>query len=470
MFMGGNQGIPSFGDLSWKQPCRLGTVVALPANTRVGNVLTANANGALGMIDGQAPAVGDRILVILEATNANNGIYSVTSLGDATHPWVMTRATDTNTIGKAPRGTAVEVLAGTLLNGTLWVAFGAWVLNSTGPDWATNALAVTGGPDGRARLTALRTGGSATLSLVPDGSGVWLIEAKGNADTFDELTVTNNGGKVAVQLGAVGGAAAPDVGLSRPAAKTLQIDDTTGAALTLVDLKGAPVNGKAPVVNVYAAGTTWVRTANFQYLDIELVGGGGQGGGAPAVNTAGDGRVAAGGGAGGYARKIVKPGDFTGDLTIVVGAGGSTGGAGAAGQSGGQSNVQATGLTTIIANGGAGANASAAERVIPTSDGGYGVGGTASGGDENIPGNSGGVGLITSSMQDGGKGGASLLGPGGDGFHTTTTTATSGAGHAPAGGWGGGGGGASGAGTSNVARAGGAGAAGVVIVREFYGP
>ncbi len=78
---------------------RLTTAAALPANTYnngaagVGATLTANANGALS-VDGVAVAAADRVLIINEATPANNGAYVVTQTGSAGTPYILTRATD----------------------------------------------------------------------------------------------------------------------------------------------------------------------------------------------------------------------------------------------------------------------------------------------------------------------------------------------------------------------------------------
>jgi hypothetical protein len=81
-------------DAQWKASCDLATTGALAANTRTGDVLLANANGALGNIDGVLATVGMRILVKNEATGANNGIYVVDSVGGAGAKWQMTRADD----------------------------------------------------------------------------------------------------------------------------------------------------------------------------------------------------------------------------------------------------------------------------------------------------------------------------------------------------------------------------------------
>jgi hypothetical protein len=82
----------------------LATTAALPANTYnngtsgVGATLTGNANGALS-VDSTLTIVAERILVKNEAAGANNGVYVVTQVGSAGTPYILTRATDFNTVG-----------------------------------------------------------------------------------------------------------------------------------------------------------------------------------------------------------------------------------------------------------------------------------------------------------------------------------------------------------------------------------
>lgn len=102
------------GALDWKNSVRAATTGALAANTRTGNVLTADANGALGAIDGVTLVVGDRLLVKNEATGANNGLYTVTSLGSGGTKWSLTRATDADTSAEVTSGMLVPVEAGTV--------------------------------------------------------------------------------------------------------------------------------------------------------------------------------------------------------------------------------------------------------------------------------------------------------------------------------------------------------------------
>jgi len=86
--------------LDVKASVRAATTAALPAVTYnngtqgVGATLTADANGALPTIDGATLAQGDRVLVKNQATQTQNGIYVVTTVGDGSTPFVLTRATD----------------------------------------------------------------------------------------------------------------------------------------------------------------------------------------------------------------------------------------------------------------------------------------------------------------------------------------------------------------------------------------
>jgi hypothetical protein len=116
--------------INFHQACRLATTTALPANTYnngssgVGATLTASANGALS-VDGVAVAVANRILVKNQATQANNGVYTVTQTGSAGAPYILTRATDFDTSGtgvdQIDAGDFFLITAGTTLANTSWV-------------------------------------------------------------------------------------------------------------------------------------------------------------------------------------------------------------------------------------------------------------------------------------------------------------------------------------------------------------
>jgi hypothetical protein len=111
--------------LDVKASVRLATTGALSAFTFTstgGGTLTGDANGALS-IDGVTPSVADRILVKNE-TSGNapyNGIYVVTTVGDGSTPYVLTRSSDANTSAEVTDGMFTFVEQGTSLASTSWV-------------------------------------------------------------------------------------------------------------------------------------------------------------------------------------------------------------------------------------------------------------------------------------------------------------------------------------------------------------
>jgi hypothetical protein len=108
----------------------LATTAALPANTYnngasgVGATLTATGNGILS-VDSTVTVVGNRILVKNEVTQANNGVYTVTQVGTAGTPYILTRATDFDSAGtgvdQIDEGDFFLVTSGVANLNTAWV-------------------------------------------------------------------------------------------------------------------------------------------------------------------------------------------------------------------------------------------------------------------------------------------------------------------------------------------------------------
>lgn len=80
----------------------------------IGATLTASSNGAIS-IDGYSAALNDRILVKDQTNQIHNGIYKVTTVGNGSIPWVLTRTDDANNspAGELNAGDSVFVLNGT---------------------------------------------------------------------------------------------------------------------------------------------------------------------------------------------------------------------------------------------------------------------------------------------------------------------------------------------------------------------
>jgi hypothetical protein len=122
----------NLGVSAWKDPVRAKTTAALAANTYangasgVGATLTGNVNGALAAQDGVTLAAGERLLVANEVTGSHNGLYTLTQVGDGTHPYILTRAVDAD-------------IAGELVNATVMVEEGStqadqqWMCTTNAP-------------------------------------------------------------------------------------------------------------------------------------------------------------------------------------------------------------------------------------------------------------------------------------------------------------------------------------------------
>ena len=106
-------------------PCNYGSTgnfAATYANGTlgVGATLTATANGAIS-VDSSTPSVGQRILVKDQTLGAQNGVYTVTTVGTASTPFVLTRATDYDVSAEMAAGDGFYVISGTLNFNTTWV-------------------------------------------------------------------------------------------------------------------------------------------------------------------------------------------------------------------------------------------------------------------------------------------------------------------------------------------------------------
>ncbi len=79
----------------------------------IGATLTGDADGALAAIDGVTLIADDRVLVQNQASASENGIYEVTTVGDASNAFVLTRATDFDTTDEIKPNSFCFVEAGT---------------------------------------------------------------------------------------------------------------------------------------------------------------------------------------------------------------------------------------------------------------------------------------------------------------------------------------------------------------------
>lgn len=119
-----------------KDSVKIASNGALPAYTRVGNVLTANVNGAFPAIDTitltAADAVEPSILLKDGASHVDDGIYTLTQTGSGGTPWKLTRRGDADTSAEMTSGVYVWVMQGSFIDtGWLLTTVDPIVLNTT---------------------------------------------------------------------------------------------------------------------------------------------------------------------------------------------------------------------------------------------------------------------------------------------------------------------------------------------------
>lgn len=96
------------------------TATYINGTSGVGATLTNTGALAILTIDGVTPALNARILVKNQTNPIQNGIYILTTLGNSTTPWVLTRSLDYNIASKIHNGDLIPVTNGTVNANTLW--------------------------------------------------------------------------------------------------------------------------------------------------------------------------------------------------------------------------------------------------------------------------------------------------------------------------------------------------------------
>ena len=150
----------------------------------VGATLTNSGTQAAFAVDGVTPSVSDRILVKDQTAGAQNGIYVLSTAGDVSSNWVLTRATPEDQPAELSGGSFIFVEEGTD-NGD-----NGYVFTHTGaPTFGTTTLDVTqfsGAGQINAGAAMSKTGNQ--LDVEVDGSS---IEVNSDALRVKALGITN---------------------------------------------------------------------------------------------------------------------------------------------------------------------------------------------------------------------------------------------------------------------------------------
>ena len=275
-----------------KDAARLATTANLNATYEgTGHTLTGNANGALS-VDGKLTAVGNRILVKDQTTASQNGVYEVTEVGDASNPFVLTRAADMDgsPASEIKGGVFTFIQEGTVNSDSGWVVIsdGAITLDSSAVEWTqfSGAGQVTAG------LGLIKTGNTLDVNVASTGG----IEVNGDAVQIklaanSGLNTTANGLSVDSTLagnGLVLTAGALDINLAANGGLQLNSDElaikldsssalvlTSGGLAVDSSIAGAGLAFNSGVVSIAASAAGNGLSLTAGVLDINIAAAGG---------------------------------------------------------------------------------------------------------------------------------------------------------------------------------------------------
>lgn len=247
---------------TWKDPVDAATTAALPSLTYSSGAgtLTATANGALPAQDGVTLAVGDDLLVKDQASTFQNGVYTVTQVGDGTNPFILTRRADSSTAAELSDATTI-IQGGTTGQGDIYTQTAALTnLTSDAQTWAKTG-------EGNTTYTADGT----TIELVGNSYRI-ASGAAGNGLTGGggSALAVNTGAGLEISSDAVRiAAAAAGAGLTGGAGSALAVGAGTGITVNTDDVAvDTAVVVRKAVGALTGGATSEVLTHNLGTRDI----------------------------------------------------------------------------------------------------------------------------------------------------------------------------------------------------------
>ena len=218
------------------------TLVATTANltatyangaSGVGATLTNSGTQAALVIDGVSLATTQRVLVKDQTTQAQNGIYTVTTVGNGSTNWVLTRATDFDQpiAGEVAQGALVAVSSGTVNAGTIWVETGAgpFTIGTTPIIWSRFGAGAVGCSQLPALTGDVTSTGCATVVGKVDGV---TYPSGPSLNTVPVVTNAAAGGTVTYE-------AVPNAALANSSITVNTVSCTLGGSCTITASPGA---------------------------------------------------------------------------------------------------------------------------------------------------------------------------------------------------------------------------------------
>ena len=145
----------------------------------VGATLTNNSTQAAFSIDGQTMVADERVLIKDQSTGAQNGIYTVSTVGSGSTNWVLTRATDFDTSTEITSGAFTFVETGSSYADSGWVMTtdGTVTVGTTSLAWSqfSGAGQITAGDGMTKSGNTLNVGAGSNLLVNADAVAMCAI-------------------------------------------------------------------------------------------------------------------------------------------------------------------------------------------------------------------------------------------------------------------------------------------------------
>ena len=283
-------GITYHSPVKYEVPSTTGNLVATYNNGTAGVSATLTNAGTLAAFvpDGVTATISDRVLVYNQTNAFENGVYTVTTVGDGSTSWVLTRAADADTYAlKSPNslggGDAFFVTSGNtgagetyLCNNSGVISFGSTAISfvqisSAQVYSAGNGLSLTNTVFSLATPVAVANGGTG-VSTAP-GNGELLI-GNGSGYTLATLTagsgvsITNSAGSITLSATGLGGTvtavtATGPLASSGGTAPNISIANSTGTGSVVLD--NGPIIYSATITGAVSASITTLTGTNLSY-------------------------------------------------------------------------------------------------------------------------------------------------------------------------------------------------------------
>ena len=234
----------------------------------VGATLTADTSRAFSTLDGESVVLGQRVLIKNQTDAKQNGIYTLTTVGSVSAPWVLTRATDAdnNPTGEMKTGDFVFVVNGTVnasvgyINNSTAnpIVIGTDNISYTEFNAGKTVVAGSGLTEATPGTLSIATG-AITSAMIADGA---IVDADINASAAIAKTKISGTAITAADTGTVTSTMILD-------GTILDADINASAAIAQSKISGltSDLAAKAPLASPTFTGTVTVAASGVAFTD-----------------------------------------------------------------------------------------------------------------------------------------------------------------------------------------------------------